>query len=191
MGEVFRRAVAGPLGLDAHFGVPTPAMVRVADLELSNPDWPVATAGSPGSLRWRALTRPPGTLDVAVLNGRSWRAGEFPAIGLHSTARAIARFYGELLDPKGPVAALLGSELYQAFLSPAVTGHDRLLDREVTWSLGLQVDDLGVGMGGIGGCDAYADTRHGFGYAYLTRRLADHARSERILASLESVLPGA
>jgi hypothetical protein len=46
-------------------------------------------------------------------------------------------------------------------------------------------------MGGIGGCDAYADSRHGFGFAYLTRRLADHARSERILASLEPVLGGA
>ena len=73
-------------------------------------------------------------------------------------------------------------------LAPTVTGHDRLLDREVTWALGLQVDDYGLGMAGIGGCDSYADTGHGFGYAYLTRRLGDHSGSERILASLDSVL---
>jgi len=188
LGDVFRDAVARPLGLDAHFGVPAIAMARVADLELSTPDWPAATAGAPGSLRWRALTRPPGALDPAVLNGRNWRVGEFPAIGLHATAASIARFYGELVDSSGPVAALIGQELYRAFLDPAVTARDRLLDREVTWSLGLQVDQYGAGMAGIGGCDAYADTRHGFGYAYLTHRLADHSRSERILASLKSLL---
>jgi CubicO group peptidase (beta-lactamase class C family) len=188
LGDIFRNAIAGPLGLDAHFGVPTDSVARVAEVEPSTPAWPTATAGAPGSLRWRALTRPPGALDPTVLNGRRWRAGEFPAIGLHATAASIARFYGELLDHRGAVATLLGPELYRAYLDPAVTAHDRLLDREVTWSLGLQVDEYGAGMAGIGGCDAYADTRLGFGYAYLTRRLDDHSRSERILASLESVL---
>lgn len=187
-GEVFARQVAAPLGLDAHFGVPVEDLWRVAELELSDPEWPVKVCGTSGSLRWRSLSRPPGAVDVSVLNGRAWRTCVFPAIGLHATATSIAAYYSRLLSDTGPVRQLLGPELYAEFVTPAVTGHDRLLEREVTWTLGMQVDDDGLGMAGIGGCDAYADTRHGFGYAYLTRRLADHSRSERVLAALEEAL---
>lgn len=123
-----------------------------------------------------------------MLNGRAWRTCVFPAIGMHATAAAIAACYAQLPSASGPLAVLLGAELHAGFTTPAVTGHDRLLDREVTWTLGLQSDNDGLGMGGIGGCDAYVDTRHGFGYAYLTRRLGDHSRSERVIAALESVL---
>ena len=188
LGEVFRSEVAGPLGLDAHFGVPSHDLERVADLRLSGPDWAVQVSGADASLRHRALTRPPGALDVGVLNGRRWRTAEFPAVGMHASAASLARFYGELLDPDGPVAGLLGADLHGQLLAPAVTGHDLLLDREVTWTLGMQRDEDGVGMGGLGGCDAYADTRHGFGYAYLTAHLADHDRSAHVLAALESAL---
>lgn len=188
LGEVFRRQVSLQLGLDAHFGVPDQHLRRVADLELSDASWPVAICGARGSLRWRGLSRPPGVVDVSLLNSRAWRTCVFPAIGMHATAAALAEYYARLPSESGPVAGVLGSDLHTEFLRPAVTGHDRLLDREVTWTLGLQADDDGLGMGGIGGCDAYVDTRHGFGYAYLTRRLADHSRSERVLAALESVL---
>jgi len=188
LGEVFRRQVAPSLGLDAHFGVPDQHLRRVADLELSDQDWPVTICGEPGSLRWRSLSRPPGAVDVSLLNGRAWRTCVFPAIGMHATAATVAAYYAQLPSESGPLAGLLGPELHTEFVSPAVSGHDRLLDREVTWTLGLQVDEDGLGMGGIGGCDAYADTRHGFGYAYLTRRLCDHSRSERVLAALESVV---
>jgi CubicO group peptidase (beta-lactamase class C family) len=188
LGEVFREAVAAPLRLDAHFGVPVEDLARVADVELSDQEWAVAMCGAPGSLRWRALSRPPGALDVRVLNGQAWRTCVFPAIGLHATAATMAAFYADLLDSSGSVASLLGEALHAAFTTPVINAHDVLLDREVTWTLGLQVDDYGVGMGGIGGCDAYADTRHGFGYAYLTRRLADHSRSEQVLTALDSVL---
>lgn len=103
---------------------------------------------------------------------------ELPAIGLHATAASVARFYGGLVEPTGPVAALLGRGLPSAFRSPTVVWHDRLLERDVAWTPEMQADECGLGMGGIGGCDAYADTRHGFGYAHLTRRLGDHSRSE-------------
>jgi hypothetical protein len=190
VGEVFRREVAVPLALDAHFGVPVEDLARVADVELSAPTWPTEVSGQAGSVRWRSLNRPPGALDVAVLNGQPWRTCEFPATGLHATAASIAQFYGSPVDPAGPVASLLGSELYSTFCSPVVVAHDRLLEREVAWTPGLQADEYGLGMAGVGGCDAYADTRYGFGYAYLTRRLGDHSRSERIIAAIESVLDG-
>jgi CubicO group peptidase (beta-lactamase class C family) len=84
LGTVFRQDVAGPLGLDAHFGVPTADLARVAELEYRDrQSWKF---GEPGDLAHRALAVPPGALDVAVLNSDRWRQTEFPAIGLHTTA---------------------------------------------------------------------------------------------------------
>ena len=53
----------------------------------------------------------------------------------------------------------------------------------------MQVEPDGdFGMGGIGGCDAYASPAGGYGYAYVTRRLAGHDRSERVIEALAGCL---
>ena len=103
------------LSLKAPSLVPALALLRRQDFPLGNltpmtVQCPrrkcIATAITKLLLRMVALTRPPGALDHAVLNGRRWRAGEFPAVGLHATAASIARFYGDLLDHRGAVATL-------------------------------------------------------------------------------------
>jgi hypothetical protein len=43
-------------------------------------------------------------------------------------------------------------------------------------------------MGGIGGSVGYANVEAGFGFAYVTRTLADHARADLVAAALEDVL---
>jgi len=51
------------------------------------------------------------------------------------------------------------------------------------------VEETGeFGMGGIGGCDAFADPRKGYAYAYVTRCLGDFDRSERLIEALEECL---
>ena len=65
-----------------------------------------------------------------------------------------------------------------------MTGHDALLDRAVTWTLGFQISDedghVEIGMGGAGGCSAWADPDAGYGAAYLTRLLGGHDRGELV-----------
>ena len=151
LAEVFAAEVAGPLGLDAHFGVPLAQQPRVAELEYAAPSWPADICGDPGTPKHRALAHPAGALDVDVLNGRAWRSASFPAIGLHATAHAVARFYDALPAADGPVAQLLGTPVHAELLSPQAGGEDRVLGRPVTWGLGPQLDGGEVGMGGIGG----------------------------------------
>jgi CubicO group peptidase (beta-lactamase class C family) len=70
----------------------------------------------------------------------------------------------------------------RAYVQPAATGHDLVLDRPVVWTLGFQVDDEDghpeIGMGGGGGSSAWAEPTAGYGAAYLTRGLGGHDRGE-------------
>jgi CubicO group peptidase (beta-lactamase class C family) len=188
LGPALRDRVAGPLGLDLHFGVPTADLPRVADVETSSPGWAAEVAGLPGSPHHRSLTRPPGALDVDLLNSRAWRRAEFGAIGLHATARGLARAYSAWSPADGPVAALLGPALWRQSLTPQLTAYDVVLEREVSWSLTGQVDEYGAGMGGVGGSAAAVAPGGRYCLAYVTRRLGDHSRLEALedalLASL-------
>jgi hypothetical protein len=82
------------------------------------------------------------------------------------------------------VADRLGHDLWRAYIDPAATGHDLVLDRTVTWTLGFQLSDddgrVELGMGGAGGCSAWAEPAGHYGAAYLTRRLGGHERGEAV-----------
>ena len=156
---------------------------RVADPVAVEDGWPARYTEDP---RWGpAMTRPTGLLDPAVLGSERWRTTSFPAIGLHASARGLATFYGQLIDEDGAVAQLLGPELHAAYVGPQVTGHDLLLDREVTWTLGFQVDGADIGMGGAGGCSAWWSFTGRYAAAYVTRGLGTHDRSDAVYDLLE------
>lgn len=78
--------------------------------------------------------------------------------------------------------------MWDAYLQPAATGHDRVLDRLVTWTLGFQVSEENgraeLGMGGAGGCSAWAEPAARYGAAYLTRQLGGHDRGEVVWESI-------
>lgn len=186
LGQVWREDVATPWGLDFQIGLRDDEAARVAELEYATPDWPAEAGGAAGSLRERAVGNPAGARDLAVLGSDVWRRSEIPAVNGHGTARAVARFYAAVtghLDPP-----LLSDRLRAELLTPVATGHDELLDREVTWGLGVQFDESSVGMGGLGGSDGLADLHRGYSYGYVTRRLADHDRSVALTDAIEAVL---
>lgn len=173
--------IAAAHGWDLHLRVAADDLSRVADV--------VPLGGWPGDYltdpRWGpALGRPPGLLDANVLNSERFRSCSFPAIALHASARGLARFYADLLPADGPVAALLGPDLHAAYVSPAATGHDGVLDREVTWTLGFQVDEEDLGMGGAGGCVAWWSLQGRYAAAYVTRGLGDQSRADGIWEAL-------
>lgn len=178
-------AIAGAHGWDLHLRVGSEDLDRVADVVPVDPTWPAGYLDDP---RWGpALGRPTGLLDIEVLNSQRFRTTSFPAVALHASARGLARFYADLPSPDGPVAALLGPDLHAAYLAPAATGHDRLLDREVTWTLGFQVDEDDIGMGGAGGSSAWWSFRGRYAAAYVTRGLGTHERSGAVWDALDSV----
>jgi CubicO group peptidase (beta-lactamase class C family) len=191
--EVLRRATGEPLaerfariasasGWDLHLRVADHDLARTATLVDPTGSWASGYLADP---RWGpALGRPPGLLDPEVLSSGRFRRTAFPAVALHASALALARFYDDLTRPDGGVASRLGHDLWRAYLSPAATGHDLVLDRQVTWTLGFQVDDedgrAALGMGGAGGCAAWADPAAGYGAAYVTRGLGGHDRGDAV-----------
>lgn len=186
LGTVWREDVAAPLGLDFQIGLTDDEVARVAELELSTASWPQDVGGAPGSLRERAVDNPAGARDLAVLGSDLWRRSEIPAVNGHGTARAIARFWSAVSGGLGQ--QVLSSRLRDQLLSPVATGPDPLLDRQVTWGLGVQFEDSYVGMGGLGGSDGLADLARGYSFGYVTRRLADHARSIALTDAVEACL---
>jgi CubicO group peptidase (beta-lactamase class C family) len=170
-GEYLRAAYPG---LDLALGATPEEQARTAELEYADPGWPERTAGAPGSYRRHVLDNPPGWLALDVVNSAAWRRAQVPAVNLHTTAPSLARFYAALTGEVSTVQA---------------RGEDRLLQRHVNWGLGVQVEDTGeFGMGGIGGCDAFANPARGYAYAYVTRCLGDVDRSERLIEALEECL---
>ena len=104
------------------------------------------------------------------MNSAAYRAAEVPAVNGHGTARAIASFYGALaaggtLDG----VRLLAPETVDELIRPQAAGHDELLERDVTWGLGVQVDEDGFfGLGGIGGFAGFGLRREGLSSASAT-----------------------
>ncbi len=173
--------LADKQGWDLHLRVAPGDLGRVADPVALDPDWPARYRDDP---RWGpAMTRPPGLLDPGVLGSERWRTTPFPAVGLHASARGLATFYGHLFD--GTVEALLGAELHREYVGPQAVGHDLLLDRQVTWTLGLQRDDLDIGMGGAGGCTAWWSFRGRYAAAFVSRGLGSHDRGDAVYDLLE------
>ncbi len=173
--------IAAEHGWDVHLRVAPADLDRVADV-VALEGWPEVYTDDP---RWGpAFARPPGLLDPAVLNSERFRTCSFPAVAMHASARGLARFYADLMAPGGPVVDRLGPELHSAYVSTQARGHDLLLDREVAWTLGFQVDDDDLGMGGAGGCAAWWSFSGEYAAAYVTRGLGDHTRGDEIWTAL-------
>jgi CubicO group peptidase (beta-lactamase class C family) len=184
LGTFWREEVAEPWGLDFYIGLDEAERARAADL--------VGSVPLPeGELFKISVSNAPEVRDLAVVNSDAWRAAEIPAVNGHGTARAIARFYaalvagGELdgvrLVSPATVAAMTAGEL---------TAHDRLLEEEETWGLGVWVDHDGYGMGGVGGSLGMADPALGLAEAYVTRQMGDHERSDAMDAAIRAALLG-
>ncbi|GAA5108408.1 serine hydrolase domain-containing protein [Alloalcanivorax gelatiniphagus] len=197
--EVLRRAtgedladrfarIAGEAGWDLHLRVGDDDLPRVATLVDPDGSWRSGYLADP---RWGpALGRPRGLVDPDVLNSTGFRRTPFPAVALHATARALASFYDDVIRDAGFVADRLGHDLWRAYVEPAATGHDAVLARQVTWTLGFQLDEedgrVELGMGGAGGCSAWADLGAGYGAAYVTRQLGGHDRGELVWQAITS-----
>ncbi len=190
LGEIVRRVdgrspaafvaeFAAEHGFDFGFGLSDADLARCAELEFDAPDWPERMAGTPGSLRARAVANPAGARDLAVVNSPLWRRASIPAVNLHATATSIARFFAAQLDGTLPTPAV-----------PAYTGRDLFLESDVTWGLGVQIEPDGeFGMGGLGGNAGWASPATGLTVGYVTRRLGDFATVDRVEAALRALNP--
>jgi CubicO group peptidase (beta-lactamase class C family) len=178
LGAFMRAELAGPWGMDFHVGLSPREQRRAASLV--DPDRSFASP----------LARPPEIVDPAVVNGAEWRAAEIPAINGHGTAVALARFYAGLaaggeLDG----VRLLSRDLAAEAIRPQLVAVDRVLEREVAWGLGPQIDldEGGFGLGGMGGSLGWW-SEDGYALGYVTRRLGGHERADMLDRAVRDVL---
>lgn len=122
----------------------------------------------PGSLVMRGSTNPPASYsDPAV------QAGGWPASGLITTARALARFYRDLGD-----GALLPRNVLREAAVEQVRGPDRVLMLESAFGLGYMLPsqtlllpvaarETAFGHPGSGGSLGLADPEHGVAFGFI------------------------
>jgi CubicO group peptidase (beta-lactamase class C family) len=205
VGAMLADEVAEPLGLDLWIGLPPDREVDVARLAPGRFDLRGATPGGDAlvfaaalmdidSLTFRAFANPPGQFDVESFNAPELHQAEWPAANGIATARALARFYGELAADR----ILSGPTLDEAS-RPQVDGPDRVLAIDTTFGLGFSLESAMTAHGpgsfgheGAGGSVAFADRSRGLGFAYvmnqLTASLGADRRSRRLVEAVYSAL---
>ena len=189
LGRFWREEVAEPWSLDFAIGLAGDELERVVDVEAAR-EWRVATLDGRGELYRLALDNPPALLDPDVLNSVAWRTAEIPAVNGHADARAVARFHaGVLGGGELDGVRLCSEEAVAAALSPRMTGPDRVLGEEATWSAGFALDVDGFGMGGLGGSLGWADPAKRLAFGYVTAALGSHDRAEAVYEAVASALP--
>jgi CubicO group peptidase (beta-lactamase class C family) len=173
LGRFLREELAGPLGLDIHIGLGPAELARARDTMGLDQAWWSAARGEPGSARYRAMG------PWVEVNDPTWRRAEIPAVNGFATARGLASFWLAFLDGRLPTG--VGQ--------PGVSGHDLFVDDDVTWTLaGGRLDGPDVGMGGLGGQWAAARPSLKLAWAFLTNRMGDHDRAQRVEDALVAVL---
>ena len=187
LGSFLRAEIASPLALDFQVGLTPDEIERCATVHAIDEDWATATLGEPDSPSVQALGNPPGLRDLELINSEPWRRAEIPALNGHGAARAVARFYAALSEG-GTLDGftLLREATVRQMASVQCSGLDVLLGDDVSWGLGVAVDEYGFGMGGLGGAYGGGNLEKRVGFGYVTAAMADFERVELVADTFEA-----
>src|SRR5215470_232936 len=188
-GEFFQREVAGPLGVDFHFGLPEADEARVAPCIPQPPPDPNNLTpmerqvfSDPGSVTFLMLANTGGYMLPGECDTRAAHAAVIPSAGGVTNARGLAGLYAPLANGGGPLVDE-GSVRRMGAVSSA-SGIDATLFLPTRFSLGfvkaidnrrhpaignnsLILSEEAFGHSGLGGSIGFADprARMSFGYA--------------------------
>jgi CubicO group peptidase (beta-lactamase class C family) len=212
LGRFFAEEIAGPLGLEFYFGLPSGVGAdRVASIKgtgvvgaLMHP------RGMPAPMLAAFLRRSSLTARVfgnpklrgaADLDAPEYRAVEIPAGGGIGLVRSIAKAYSELAtggEQLGLGARTL-AELSAPARAPTVASRDLVLMTDASFSLGFARPSDGFRFGsssralghpGAGGSFAFADPDLALSFAYAPNRLGHHLRDDPREKALRDALYG-
>lgn len=203
IGTYFREEIAGPGGIDFHFGFGPEMDERCAEVLPSKPlpDAPPPAPMKPlrelagDELMKAAAGRNPQELSgQGIVNSREWRAAEVPSTNGHGNARAVARLYGALAtDGAIDGYRVLGNATRDRAITEQVYGVDRVLGRPTRFGIGFQLTQVERRLGpgertfghfGAGGSLGFADPDTGisFGYAMNQGRAGwQHAHIRKLI----------
>lgn len=209
LGNYFREAVAGPLGLDFHIGLSDDHHYRVASITPLpksppnvEPNLTRIFLQQPDCVTSKAFMNPPNYRLPDCPNSPQWRRAELPASNGHGTARSVAKFYGTLAcggELNG--VRILTPESIEKARTQQSRGLDEVLQVETRFGLGFMLQVPGLRMGpndrafghpGAGGSLGFADPEARIGFGYVMNRtgheiLADIRSATLVKALYESL----
>ncbi len=210
--DYFQAKVAGPLGVNCHFGVPDNLLHSIADTgPLKRPaGLPNFSTGAdsialgkimkadPRGVTNRAFSNPISLMTAT--NSREWRQAQIPAANAHSDARALATIYGTLASS----TELLNESVLPLCWQEQTFEQDQTLGLPLRFSHGFMLSqhqraDCRYGRGerafghpGAGGCVAFADPDFDLGFGYVTHRMGQglliDERAVRLIDAVYEVL---
>lgn len=147
--------------------------------------WRAAWERAPGPMG-DLVRNPADLLDVDWVNGPEGRQLVAPAVAGYGSAHDLARLWTWWTGDGA--ADRLGRDLRDRSLRPELTGHDHVLDRDVAWGLGPQVDPTGPGMGGVGGCAGWHETALDVAVGFTTPRVGPLERTDPLDTAVETLV---
>jgi CubicO group peptidase (beta-lactamase class C family) len=193
--QVLRDEVAEPLGIadEIYFGMPASDLGRLARLEDVEGSAEFL-ASMPDDAPFFKLGPRQVTPTAEFGNRPDILMADIPAGGKMS-ARAVARMYAALMDEVDGVR-LVSPERLREISAGTFTGVDEIMGFPTTWALGYSVGGIGtdtqgtssvLGVGGVGGSYACADTATGVTWALTKNMLtADFAAAGQISGIIAS-----
>ena len=187
--QVLREDVAGPLGVadELYFGMPESELGRLARLEDMEGSAEFL-ASMPDDSPFFQLGPRTTTPTAEFGNRKDILIADIPAGG-KTSARATARMYAALMGEVDGVR-LISPEQLREVSAVAFRGTDEIMGNPVSWALGYAIGSIEtearetpgvIGMGGVGGSYACADTATGVAWALTKNRLtADFSAAQRI-----------
>lgn len=202
-GELIRKEIADPLGIDFWVGLPADLAPRVAPMLRSirhpgdKPDPLMLQLADPASLAYGAFF-----MDTEFMTSMNepalWQA-EIPAANGMSNARSLARMYAACVGEVDGVR-LISPETLRAATTPESEGIDRVLTYESRFGLGFQLPSASRPMSGancfghygLGGSTGFADLDRGFTFGYVVNQMRSAStpdpRSSALIAALLACL---
>jgi CubicO group peptidase (beta-lactamase class C family) len=200
LGRMFAQEIAGPLGIEAYFGVPDDVpRERLARIERTTPARALAglrhlpprmalALANPRSVTFRTFANPR-LRSPADLDRREYRRLEFPAGGAVGGARDIARAYAAFAarEPELGLGKATVEELTRFPARPPRGWHDEVLKVDTAFSLGFArplgpfrfgSSQRAFGHPGAGGSFAFADPEREVAFAYVMNRLGFHLNDD-------------
>ncbi|MBA3742709.1 serine hydrolase [Sporichthya sp.] len=202
-GELIRKEIAEPLGIDVWVGLPAELVPRVSSLLRSirdpgdAPDPLMLQLADPTSLAYGAFFM--NTDFMVSMNVPALWQAQIPAANGMSNARSLARMYAACTGEVDGVRLLAPETLHAAVL-PQSEGIDRVLTYQSRFGLGFQLPSASRPMSGpncfghygLGGSTGFADLDRGFTFGYVVNQMrsssAPDPRSSALITALLACL---
>lgn len=202
-GDYFQKHIAGPLGEELYFGVPSSELSRVADIRwhaadmIQDPDMFDKPLSELEKMVRYSYFNPSGFSSLGVMNTAPWRQAAVPSTNGHGTARGIAKLYHVLAqggDYEG--VHLLDTSILKEASRCQAENTCPILQRPVCFGLGFQrtrdyrpfgPNAQSFGHFGSGGSLGFADPDCKLGFGYVMNDIVPRWQNTRNEALLEAV----